>query len=250
MHEKINFMSIRVSKLYKEIGKQIVLNNISFDIDAGEVVGFLGPNGAGKTTTMRILTGALSYKSGSVQICNLEVAENRLPINKMIGYLPENNPLYHEMYVREYLDFVARCYKIKVGRQQKVDEIIERVGLPTEANKKIHQLSKGYKQRVGLAQALIHNPQVLILDEPTTGLDPIQLDDIRSLIKDIGKEKTVLLSTHIMQEVEAVCSRALIINKGEIVGDIDLKSKGDIIDNEVKKEDKSLEEIFKSLAKT
>lgn len=243
-------MSIRVSKLYKEIGKQIVLNNISFDIDAGEVVGFLGPNGAGKTTTMRILTGALSYKSGSVQICNLEVAENRLPINKMIGYLPENNPLYHEMYVREYLDFVARCYKIKVGRQQKVDEIIERVGLPTEANKKIHQLSKGYKQRVGLAQALIHNPQVLILDEPTTGLDPIQLDDIRSLIKDIGKEKTVLLSTHIMQEVEAVCSRALIINKGEIVGDIDLKSKGDIIDNEVKKEDKSLEEIFKSLAKT
>lgn len=250
MHEKINFMSIRVSKLYKEIGKQIVLNNISFDIDAGEVVGFLGPNGAGKTTTMRILTGALSYKSGSVQICNLEVAENRLPINKMIGYLPENNPLYHEMYVREYLDFVARCYKIKVGRQQKVDEIIERVGLPTEANKKIHQLSKGYKQRVGLAQALIHNPQVLILDEPTTGLDPIQLDDIRSLIKDIGKEKTVLLSTHIMQEVEAVCSRALIINKGEIVGDIDLKSKGDIIDNELKKEDKSLEEIFKSLAKT
>ncbi|OJV42858.1 MAG: multidrug ABC transporter ATP-binding protein [Bacteroidales bacterium 36-12] len=243
-------MSIRVSKLYKEIGKQIVLNNISFNIDAGEVVGFLGPNGAGKTTTMRILTGALSYKSGSVQICNLEVAENRLPISKMIGYLPENNPLYHEMYVREYLDFVARCYKIKVGRQQKVEEIIERVGLPTEANKKIHQLSKGYKQRVGLAQALIHNPQVLILDEPTTGLDPIQLDDIRSLIKDIGKEKTVLLSTHIMQEVEAVCSRALIINKGEIVGDIDLKSKGDIIDNELKKEDKSLEEIFKSLAKT
>ena len=168
-------MSIQIAGLSKKIGKQLVLNNISFDIGAGEIVGFLGPNGAGKTTTMRILTGSLAYEIGSVRICGLEVKENRTQTNALIGYLPENNPLYPEMYVREYLDFIAGIYGIKSERKALIEKMIERVGLSPEVHKKIKQLSKGYKQRVGLAQALLPDPKVLILDEPTTGLDPNQL---------------------------------------------------------------------------
>ncbi|GAB1416822.1 hypothetical protein MASR2M117_22280 [Paludibacter sp.] len=239
-------MSIRVSNLSKTIGNQLVLNGISLNIEQGEIVGFLGPNGAGKTTTMRILTGALSYSEGSAMVCDIEVSGNRLQVSSLIGYLPENNPLYPEMYVREYIDFIAQCYKIGSGRKQRVDEIIERVGLQPEVKKKIHQLSKGYKQRVGLAQALIHNPQVLILDEPTTGLDPNQLDEIRALIIDMGKDKTVLMSTHIMQEVEAMCNRALIINKGKMVGDVNLMPYNN---TDISSEKSSMEEIFRNLTK-
>lgn len=216
-------MSIRISNLSKSFAKQQVLKNINIDIAQGEIVGFLGPNGAGKTTTMRILMGVLSYQLGSVEVCGLEVSENTKAVSAMIGYLPENNPLYLDMYVRESLDFVAQCYGIKKDRKQRVEEMVELVGLKAEAHKKIHQLSKGYKQRVGLAQALIHDPQVLILDEPTTGLDPNQLVEIRELIKASGQDKTVLFSTHIMQEVEALCSRAIIINHGAIVGDVTLR---------------------------
>jgi ABC-2 type transport system ATP-binding protein len=212
-------MSIHITGLSKKIGSQLVLNNISFEVGTGEVVGFLGPNGAGKTTTMRILTGSLSYETGSVRVGGLEVRDNRQTTNAMIGYLPENNPLYPDMYVGEYLDFVAQTYGIRKNSKSHVDELIERVGLLPEAHKKIGQLSKGYKQRVGLAQALISDPKVLILDEPTTGLDPNQLAEIRQLIREIGKDKTVLLSTHIMQEVKAICNRVLIINQGEIVAD-------------------------------
>ena len=212
-------MSIQLTALSKKIGNQLVLNNIHVEVGAGEVVGFLGPNGAGKTTTMRILTGSLFYDTGSVRVCGLEVRDNQLDTGAMIGYLPENNPLYPEMYVREYLDFVAQTYRIKSGRKELVEEMIERVGLQSESHKKIGQLSKGYKQRVGLAQALLPDPKVLILDEPTTGLDPNQLEEIRQLIREIGKNKTVILSTHIMQEVKAICNRVIIINKGEIVAD-------------------------------
>jgi len=212
-------MSIQLTGLTKKIGSQLVLNNIHVEVGTGEVVGFLGPNGAGKTTTMRILSGSLSYETGSVRVGGLEVRDNRQTTNAMIGYLPENNPLYPDMYVREYLDFVAQTYGIRKNSKTHVDELIERVGLLPEAHKKIGQLSKGYKQRVGLAQALISDPKVLILDEPTTGLDPNQLAEIRQLIREIGKDKTVLLSTHIMQEVKAICNRVLIINQGEIVAD-------------------------------
>ncbi len=212
-------MSISISNLSKNYGKQKVLNNISFSIGSGEVAGFLGPNGAGKTTTMKIIAGALSYDKGSVQICGLEVKDNTLATNAFIGYLPEQNPLYPDMYVKEYLNFVAETHGIKKGREKLVNEVIDKVGLTPEFHKKIGQLSKGYRQRVGLAQALIPDPEVLILDEPTTGLDPNQLDEIRNLIREIGKERTVLLSTHIMQEIKAICSRVLIINQGEIVAD-------------------------------
>jgi ABC-2 type transport system ATP-binding protein len=212
-------MSISVSNLTKTYGEQIVLNNISLEIGAGEVVGFLGPNGAGKTTTMKILVGALAYSNGSVKICNIEVNENSLLTKSFVGYLPELNPLYTEMYVKEYLLFVAETYGLGKEKNAKVDELIDKVGLRPEFQKKIGQLSKGYRQRVGLAQALIPNPKVLILDEPTTGLDPNQLEEIRNLIREIGKERTVLLSTHIMQEIKAICNRVIVINKGEIVAD-------------------------------
>lgn len=235
-------MSIRISNLSKFFAKQQVLKDINIDIAQGEIVGFLGPNGAGKTTTMRILMGVLSYQLGSVEVCGLEVSKNRRAISSMIGYLPENNPLYMDMYVRESLDFVAQSYGIKKDRKQRVEQMVELVGLQKEAHKKIHQLSKGYRQRVGLAQALIHNPQVLILDEPTTGLDPNQLVEIRELIKASGENKTVLLSTHIMQEVEALCSRAIIINHGEIVGDIEIGGESDALSNYG-----SIEEFFRSL---
>ncbi|MDD3321787.1 MAG: ATP-binding cassette domain-containing protein [Paludibacter sp.] len=212
-------MSISISNLTKKYGEQTVLNNISFEIGEGEVVGFLGPNGAGKTTTMKILAGALNYNNGSAKICDLEVNDNPIQTAQLVGYLPEQNPLYQEMYVKEYLLFVAETFKIGKGKESRVNELIDLVGLRPEFKKKIGQLSKGYRQRVGIAQALIPNPKVLILDEPTTGLDPNQLEEIRHLIREIGKDKTVLLSTHIMQEIKATCNRVLIINKGEIVAD-------------------------------
>jgi ABC-2 type transport system ATP-binding protein len=212
-------VSISISNISKSYGEQTVLNHINFEIGTGEVVGFLGPNGAGKTTTMKILTGALPYSSGSAKICGLEVSENQLLTSSMVGYLPEQNPQYTDMYVKEYLLFVAETYKQGKAKHQRVDELIDLVGLRPEFHKKIGQLSKGYRQRVGLAQALIPNPKVLILDEPTTGLDPNQLEEIRTLIREIGKDKTVLLSTHIMQEIKAICNRVIIINKGEIVAD-------------------------------
>lgn len=212
-------MSISISNLSKNYGEQTVLNNISFEIGEGEVVGFLGPNGAGKTTSMKIIAGVLSYKLGSVKVCGMEVKDNTQATNALIGYLPEQNPLYPEMYVKEYLHFVAETHGIGKKKVELVEELIDKVGLRTEFHKKIGQLSKGYRQRVGLAQALIPNPKVLILDEPTTGLDPNQLEEIRNLIRELGKDRTVILSTHIMQEIKAICNRVLIINKGEIVAD-------------------------------
>ncbi len=212
-------MSISISSLSKKYGTQTVLNNIDLQIGEGEVVGFLGPNGAGKTTCMKIITGSLAYDGGTVKVCGLEVKDNELAVKSLIGYLPEQNPLYPEMYIKEYLLFVAGIYKIDNADAQ-VEALIEQVGLLPERHKKIAQLSKGYKQRVGLAQALMHNPQVLVLDEPTTGLDPNQLEEIRNLIRTIGKDKTVLLSTHIMQEIKAICNRVIIINKGNIVADL------------------------------
>jgi ABC-2 type transport system ATP-binding protein len=212
-------VSVSISNLSKNYGEQTVLNNIGFEIGEGEVVGFLGPNGAGKTTTMKIITGTLSYNTGSVKVCGLEVKDNTLQTNALIGYLPEQNPLYTEMYVKEYLLFVAETHGIKKDREKLVNELIEKVGLTPEFHKKIGQLSKGYRQRVGLAQALVPNPKVLILDEPTTGLDPNQLEEIRNLIRELGKDRTVILSTHIMQEIKAICNRVIIINKGEIVAD-------------------------------
>lgn len=212
-------MSISISSLSKKYGTQTVLNNIDLQIGEGEVVGFLGPNGAGKTTCMKIITGSLAYDGGTVKVCDLEVKDNELAVKSLIGYLPEQNPLYPEMYIKEYLLFVAGIYKIDNADAQ-VEALIEQVGLMPERHKKIAQLSKGYKQRVGLAQALMHNPQVLVLDEPTTGLDPNQLEEIRNLIRTIGKDKTVLLSTHIMQEIKAICNRVIIINKGNIVADL------------------------------
>jgi ABC-2 type transport system ATP-binding protein len=213
-------MSIEVSSVTKVYDSQKALNNISFSIEKGSIVGFLGPNGAGKSTMMKILTGYINLTKGVVFVNGINVLENPIEAQKNIGYLPENNPLYTEMYVKEYLEFQASIYKIA---KENIADIIEKVGLTPEVYKKIGQLSKGYQQRVGLAAALLHNPEVLILDEPTTGLDPNQLVDIRALIKEIGKDKTVLFSTHIMQEVEAVCDRVIIIKKGEIVVDKLLK---------------------------
>ena len=212
-------MSISITHLTKKYGEQTVLNNITFEIGEGEVVGFLGPNGAGKTTTMRILAGALPYDTGKVKICGVEVSEDPLQTKRVVGYLPEQNPLYPDMYVKEYLLFVAETYGLGKEKYKRVNELIDKVGLRPEFHKKIGQLSKGYRQRVGLAQALIPNPKVLILDEPTTGLDPNQLEEIRNLIREIGKDKTVLLSTHIMQEIKAICNRVIVINNGDIVAD-------------------------------
>ena len=212
-------MSISISNLTKKYGEQTVLDNITIEIGEGEVVGFLGPNGAGKTTTMRILAGALSYDKGQVKICNVEVSENPMVTKSFVGYLLEQNPLYQDMYVKEYLLFIAEIYGLGKEKQNRVNELIDKVGLRSEFHKKIGQLSKGFRQRVGLAHALIPNPRVLILDEPTTGLDPNQLEEIRSLIREIGKDKTVLLSTHIMQEIKAICNRVIVINKGVIVAD-------------------------------
>ena len=211
-------MSIEVKNLLKIYGEQKAVNNISFKVDKGEIVGFLGPNGAGKSTTMKIITGYLEQSAGTAWVCGTDVSKDPLETKKKIGYLPELNALYYDMFVREYLSFVAEVHQIK-NQKSKTKSIIETVGLQKEANKKIGQLSKGYKQRVGLAAALIHDPEVLILDEPTSGLDPNQIIEIREVIKSQGKDKTILFSSHILQEVEAMCDRVIIINKGEIVAD-------------------------------
>ena len=209
-------MSIQLTSISKIYGTQKAGNDISFKARKGEIVGFLGPNGAGKSTTMKILTGFIQPSEGTVFVSGIDVVKNPIEAQKKIGYLPEHNPLYLDMYVREYLQFQAAIYKVD---KKSIAEVIEKVGLTIESHKKIVQLSKGYRQRVGLAAAILHNPEVLVLDEPTTGLDPNQLVEIRELIKELGKDKTVLLSTHIMQEVEAVCDRVIIINKGELVID-------------------------------
>ncbi|MEE3484178.1 MAG: ATP-binding cassette domain-containing protein [Bacteroidales bacterium] len=212
-------MSILVEHLFKSYGKQLVLNDINFSIGTGEIVAFLGNNGAGKSTTMKIITGYLTPDSGRVEVCGIDVQKNPLEAHRCIGYLPEHNPIYPEMYVKEYLSFIAGVYKLGKTAGERVDEMIEKTGLTREYKKKIGMLSKGYRQRVGLAQALIPNPDVLILDEPTTGLDPNQIVGVRDLIKEVGKEKTVMLSTHIMQEVSAICDRVIIINRGKVAVD-------------------------------
>lgn len=216
-------MSIIVSNLTKLYGEQKAVNNISFTAGENQIVGFLGPNGAGKSTTMKIITGYLEANSGDISVHGIDVNKDPLEAKKHIGYLPEANPLYYEMYVREYLHFIASLHKI-TNAKGRVEEVIKLTGLTLESNKKTGQLSKGYKQRVGLAAALIHDPKILILDEPTSGLDPNQIVEIRQLIKDLGKNKTVLFSSHILQEVETVCDRVIIINRGNIVADDTLKN--------------------------
>jgi ABC-2 type transport system ATP-binding protein len=211
-------VSIEVKNISKLYGEQKALNDVSFSINSGDIVGFLGPNGAGKSTMMKILTGYIPPSSGEAFVCGFDVKEESLAVRAKVGYLPEHNPLYLDMYVKEYLQFVAGIYKLD-NVKNRVNNIVDMVGLGLEQHKLIGDLSKGYRQRVGLAQALIHDPAVLILDEPTSGLDPNQLDEIRNLIKTIGREKTVMLSTHIMQEVEAICSRVIIVNKGSLVAD-------------------------------
>lgn len=216
-------MSIEVSNLLKVYGEQKAVNNISFKINKGEIVGFLGPNGAGKSTTMKILTGYLQQSGGNAFVCGINVADQPLETKKKIGYLPEANALYYDMYVREYLSFIAEVHDVKNAKAE-IEKVIGLVGLKPESKKKIGQLSKGYKQRVGLAASLIHNPEVLILDEPTSGLDPNQIIEIRDVIKKQGQDKTVLFSSHILQEVEAICDRVIIINKGQLVADDKLTS--------------------------
>lgn len=217
----INFetMSIIVKSLTRIYETQKAVDNISFEIKKGEITGFLGPNGAGKSTTMKMITGYLPPTSGKASVCGYDVSAQPMEVRKRVGYLPEANPLYYEMYVREYLEFSAGIHKLGRSSAARIEEMIARTGLGKEAHKKIGALSKGYKQRVGLAQAMLHDPEVLILDEPTSGLDPNQIVEIRDLIKDIGRDKTVLLSTHIMQEVQAMCKRVIIINNGTIVAD-------------------------------
>ena len=214
-------MSIWVDNVQKRFGTQLALNGVELRIGKGEVVGLLGPNGAGKSTLMRLVTGYLPPSEGRVEVCGFDVAEAPLETKKRVGYLPEHNPLHEEMYVQEYLLFVAGLHKVS-DRKARVAEVIREVGLTPEQHKTIGQLSKGYRQRVGLAQALLHDPEVLILDEPTSGLDPNQLVDIRALIRSLGKDRTVVLSTHIMQEVEAMCDRVVLIRLGEIVADAPL----------------------------
>jgi ABC-2 type transport system ATP-binding protein len=244
-------MSIEVVGLKKFYGEQAALGGISFTINTGEIVGFLGPNGAGKSTTMKILTGFIPASSGSAKVCGFDVEENSIETRKRIGYLPEHNPLYLDMYVKEYLEFVGGIYKLP-NVKKRVAEMIELVGLEREQRKKIGALSKGYRQRVGLAQAIIHDPEVLILDEPTSGLDPNQLAEIRDLIKRIGETKTVMLSTHIMQEVQAICDRVIIINNGVLVADdtskvLQASGKKQVVivefDSEIKVSEKQLKAI-------
>lgn len=231
-------MSLVVENLVKIYGEQKAVNNISFTVQQGEIVGFLGPNGAGKSTTMKIITGFLKASSGKVLVNNLNVENDSIAVKKQIGYLPEANPLYYDMYVKEYLQFIAGIHQLKNISEQ-VANVIELVGLQIEQTKKIGQLSKGYKQRVGLAAALIHNPSVVILDEPTSGLDPNQIIEIRNVIKQQGINKTVLFSSHILQEVEAVCDKIIIINKGSIVANNSLQN--------LKAEFGSLENAFRKL---
>ena len=211
-------MSIEVNGITKLYGDQKAVNQLSFSIHQGEIVGFLGPNGAGKSTTMKMITGYLIPDSGFAKVCNIDVVNNPIEVKRKIGYLPESNPLYYDMYIKEYLDFIGGIHKVN-HKQQKIREVIELTGLGVEQKKKIGQLSKGYKQRTGLAAAMIHDPEVLILDEPTSGLDPNQIIEIRNVIKAQGLNKTVLFSSHILQEVEAICDRVIIINKGNLVAD-------------------------------
>jgi ABC-2 type transport system ATP-binding protein len=211
-------MSVSIKNVKRLFGNQAALNGVSLEVPSPQVLGLLGPNGAGKSTLMRLITGYLPPSEGEVSVCGMNVETHPLEIKKHIGYLPEHNPIHLDMYVREYLEYVARLYRLAAPREE-VERVVERVGLQPEAHKLIGQLSKGYRQRVGLAQALIHDPAVLILDEPTSGLDPIQLVEIRNLIKEVGKKRTVILSTHIMQEVEAMCQRVVLINKGRLVAD-------------------------------
>lgn len=233
-------MSISVKNLSKHYGQQKAVNEISFEAKPGRILGFLGPNGAGKSTTMKMLTGYLQPTSGNAEIAGKDIQVEPLEVKKQIGYLPENTPLYMDMYVREFLSFVAQTYGLS-DIAKRVEEVIQQVSLTQEQHKKIGMLSKGYKQRVGLAQAIIHQPQVLILDEPTSGLDPNQLSDIRELIRNLGKNRTVIISTHIMQEVEAICDDVIIINKGVLVANSSI--------DELKKahQNKTLEQIFKQL---
>lgn len=231
-------MGIIIKDLVKKYGEQLALNNVSFSINNGEVVGLLGPNGAGKSTLMKSITNAIHTDSGEIFVNELNVSTQPIASKKLIGFLQENNPLYMEMYVKEYLEFVTNIRNVPPS---KIEEVIEKVGLTPEKHKKIHQLSKGYKQRVGLAQAIISSPEILILDEPTNGLDPNQIIEIREVIREIGKQKTVILSTHIMQEVEALCSRVILLNKGKIVADQSIE--------EFKGQYKSLEEAFHVLTK-
>lgn len=232
-------MSIKATNITKIYGKQKALDSVTMEINAGEVVGLLGPNGAGKSTMMKVISCFLPPTSGEVTVDGFDIFDQELEVKKRVGYLPEHNPLYLDMYVREFLFFLAGIHKLGRKKRSRVDEIIGITGLELEQHKKIGALSKGYRQRVGLAQALLHDPSVLILDEPTSGLDPNQLLEIRSLIQEIGKEKTVLFSTHIMQEVEAICDRAVIIHLGRIVADDSIAA--------LKKEKQSLEQVFQSL---
>tara|TARA_B100000767_G_C19741873_1_gene526585 strand:+ start:714 stop:1415 length:702 start_codon:yes stop_codon:yes gene_type:complete len=231
-------MSISIQNINKSYGNQKALSDVSLEIEKREIVGFLGPNGAGKSTLMKIISSYISQDSGTVKVCKYNTIEQENESKKRIGYLPENNPLYKEMYIKEYLNFVASIYKIE-DKKQRIEQMIQKVGLQSEQHKTIGELSKGYQQRVGLVAALLHNPEVLILDEPTTGLDPNQLEEVRKLIKEVGKDKTVLLSTHILQEVEKMCNRVVIINKGEIVSDK--------LISEYKKENLDIESYFQSL---
>ncbi len=234
-------MSVQVKSLTKKFGDQIAVNDISFSISKGKVVGFLGPNGAGKSTTMKMICSYITPTNGSVIVLNKDVATHSIETRKQIGYLPESNPLYYDMYVREYLEFLAGIHQLGKNSSKRINEVIAMTGLGVEEKKKIGSLSKGYKQRVGIAQAIIHNPQVLILDEPTSGLDPNQIIEIRDLITSFGKEKTVILSTHIMQEVEAMCDEVIIINKGRIVAN-------DTLSNlQSKHKGNSLEDVFRTL---
>ncbi len=228
-------MSLEIKNLTKKFGEQTALNNINIEIKKNEIIGLLGPNGAGKSTLMKSIVGVLKIDEGEIIFDGKNIAENEIQTKEKIGFLPENNPLYNEMYVKEYLQFVGDIHKIS---KEKVDEIIDLVGITPEKSKKIAQLSKGYKQRVGLAQAILHAPDLLILDEPTNGLDPNQIIEIRNVIKEIGQEKTVILSTHIMQEVEALCSRVILIHQGKIVQDTDIE--------EFKGKFNNLEEAFAS----
>lgn len=229
-------MGIQISNLLKKYGAQTALNKVSFNIDKGEVVGLLGPNGAGKSTLMKCVTGAILPDAGEINIDGISVLKQPMQTKQKIGFLPENNPLYYEMYVREYLKFVAN---IRAENNQQIEKVIDKVGLTPESHKKIGQLSKGYKQRVGLAQAILANPEILILDEPTNGLDPNQILEIREVIREIGQSKTVILSTHIMQEVEALCSRVILLNKGNIIADSSIQ--------EFRGQFNSLEEAFHKL---
>jgi ABC-2 type transport system ATP-binding protein len=232
-------MSIEVRDLLKVYGEQKAVNHISFKAEKGQVIGFLGPNGAGKSTTMKIITGYLEPTEGDAFVCGINVVDDPISTKKKIGYLPEQNALYYDMYVREWLGFVSDIHHIP-NKKERIEEVIELTGLKEESKKKIGQLSKGYKQRTGLAAALIHEPEVLILDEPTSGLDPNQIVEIREVIKNQGKNKTVLFSTHILQEVEAICDRVIIINKGEIVAD-------DTLSNLLQSGNQRLENVFRSL---